>query len=208
MDSNNQTAPKGGKKFPKWGWWVIGIVGAVALIGAGWWVAGSKYKAENQKLKNQLSSTSSTTTSTTSSSTTSIKKTSLTKSKVDGFLEYYNGSIVVSGKFVEYANEIGICFYVDSETAYLIPRDLSTGNGDIRGPWFCFSNQDQAREMFGNDNTTVSKGEGGQCIEGVATIEVSNYAVNTRGAAVWDLANLDKIVSTESIKSAQCQSIM
>lgn len=71
MENSNQMPQKTNKKFPKWAWWVIGIVGAVVLIGIGWWVASAKYKAENQKLKDQLSTTSSTTSSSTTTTSTS-----------------------------------------------------------------------------------------------------------------------------------------
>lgn len=115
MEENNQVTQKddrnkGEKKFPKWGWWVVGIVGAVILVGAGWWVASSKYKAENQKLKNQLSSSSST--STTSSSTTST-----TSSAVDptaGWKTYTN-------------NEYG--FSIKYPSSWSMNGDINTFNG-------------------------------------------------------------------------------
>jgi len=96
MEPSNQELQKNRKRFPKWGRWLIGIIGAVILVGVGWWVASSKYKAENQKLKNQLSSPS-TTSSTTLSSTTST-----TSSAVDptaGWKTYSNQNQKISFKY-------------------------------------------------------------------------------------------------------------
>jgi|GEM_PF-4895209 len=91
MDSNNQTAPKGGKKFPKWGWWVIGIVGAVVLVGGGYLVASSKYKTENKKIS---SASSTSTTSATTSSTSSASTNDYT-----GWKTYTNNELGMSFKY-------------------------------------------------------------------------------------------------------------
>jgi|GEM_PF-920732 len=38
MEPSNQELQKNRKRFPKWGWWVVGIVGVLALIGGGYWI--------------------------------------------------------------------------------------------------------------------------------------------------------------------------
>ena len=140
------------------------------------------------------------------------KITTLTKIKDDGRYVYYSGSITVSGNYRELLPEtlLGgeLCFYPDSETGYLIPRDPNLwgeGNGDGRAPWFCFKNQDKAKEMFGINDTEIFSDKTIECVGGKAVIIVSNYVVNKSESEVFDTANLDRIISKENYSSQQCQ---
>ena len=136
------------------------------------------------------------------------KDTTLTKAKEDGRFVYYDGSITVSGKYQELYPEtlLGgeLCFYADDETGYLIPRDPNLwgeGNGDTRIPWFCFNDQDNVKELFGIDDNAIFSDETIECIQGKATIVISNYKVDKMESSVFDSANLDKIISKDPYKT-------
>ncbi|HOX60553.1 MAG TPA: hypothetical protein PLV72_00920 [Candidatus Magasanikbacteria bacterium] len=136
------------------------------------------------------------------------KSTTLTKAKEDGRFVYYDGSITISGKYQEFYPEtlLGseLCFYADDETGYLIPRDPNLwgeGNGDNRIPWFCFNDQDNVKEMFGIDDSAIFSDKTIECIQGKATIVISNYKVDKLESSVFDTANLDKIISKETYKT-------
>lgn len=141
----------------------------------------------------------------------SKKQTTLTKIKDDGRFVSYSGSITVSGKYQELYPEtlLGgeLCFYPDNETGYLIPRDPNLwgpGNGDTRNPWFCFKNQDKAKQMFGINDAKIFSDKTIECIQGKATVEVSNYVVDKLESEVFDTANLDRIISKENY-STRCE---
>ncbi len=138
-------------------------------------------------------------------------KTTLTKIKEEGRYVYYDGTITVSGKYQEYGPEnlLGgeLCFYADEKTGYLIPRDPNLwgeNNGDTRSPWFCFEDQNEAKEMFDINDEEIFSDKTTKCVQGKATIEISNYIVNKLQAAVFDTANLDKIISKEKY-TTQCE---
>lgn len=139
------------------------------------------------------------------------RQTTLVKIKEDDRFVFYSGSITVSGKYEELYPEglLGgeLCFYPDNETGYLIPRDSSLwgqGNGDTRTPWFCFKNQDKAKEMFDINDNKIFGNKTIECIQGKATIEVSNYIVDKAESEVFDTADLNKIISKENY-STPCE---
>ena len=123
--------------------------------------------------------------------------TTLEEINQEGTKVYYEGTITVSGEYREYQPDtlLGatLCFYPDGETSYLVPRSAE----DTRLAWFCFDNQDEAKELFEINETEAFGDSTVECIEGLATIEVSNYTVDLLEAAVFDTASLDNIVSKE-----------
>src|SRR4030042_1807110 len=139
------------------------------------------------------------------------KETTLKKIKTGGEfgeLVYYDGEIVVSGKYQEsYPGTLfgGIlCFFPDEKTGYLIPRDTNLhGYPDTRKPWFCFSDQKVAKSLFEIKDEEVFSDPTIKCIEGNATIRASNYIVNLVESEVSDAAQLKEIISKESY-STQC----
>jgi len=129
------------------------------------------------------------------------KDTTLIKEKEDNNSVYYTGSITVSGIYKETdpENFLGgnLCFYADDETGYLIPRDPNLwgeGLGDRRNPWFCFNNQDIVKTLFDIDDSLVFNDQTVECIQGEATVTVSNYKVNKMESSVFDTADLEKII--------------
>lgn len=209
---------------------ICAILGALIVGGVIYFVLNNSYSEKQSQLNNQISALQNqvntlkqqkqttepqTTTNpnpvnqqTTDSQTK--KQTTLTKIKDDGRFVSYSGSITVSGNYQELYPEtlLGgeLCFYPDNETGYLIPRDPNLwgpGNGDTRTPWFCFNNQDKAKEIFGINDTKIFSDKTVECIQGRATVQVSNYVVDKLESEVFDTANLDKIISKENY-STQC----
>lgn len=137
----------------------------------------------------------------------------LTKSKEENRYVYYNGTITVSGKYHEWSPDglLGgiLCFYPDETTGHLIPRDpdmWGPGQGDERIPWFCFKDQEKAKEMFGLNDDEIFSDKTVECLEGKATVTVSNYVVDKMESSVFDTAELNKIVSKEAFKTT-CEQI-
>ncbi len=135
----------------------------------------------------------------------------LTKIRADERFVYYSGKITVSGRYQEYYPEtlLGneLCFYPDEETKHLIPRDPNLwgeGQGDTRLPWFCFENQEQAKEMFDINEEEIFSDETIKCIQGEAEIEISDYVVDTMESSVFDTARLIMIISKENYET-QCE---
>lgn len=131
-----------------------------------------------------------------------LSKTPLHLSVVNGGRINFEGTITVSGKYQEIspANFLGgwLCFYPDEKTGMLIPRGLTDQeNGiDNRTPWFCFENQEESKQLLGiGDETAIFNNESINCIEGTATIEISNYTVVQSQKEAWDTATLDKVLS-------------
>lgn len=134
------------------------------------------------------------------------KETTLKKVSQDERYIRYEGAITLSGTYREYHPNtmMGglLCFEADEATGYLIPRT----ENDTRDPWFCFNFDDQEavkaqfgikdQEIFTDDNTDA-------CIEGKATIEVSNYVADLLEGETVDKATLEKIVTKEPY--APCQ---
>lgn len=138
------------------------------------------------------------------------KKTTLKKIKEEGRMVYYDGNIVVSGKYkVSEPNTLFggvICFWVDDETGYLVPRDENKwgqGVADTRVPWFCISNHDVAENLLDLDIDKIFSDTSIECIEGNAKIEVSNYVVPKIEGAVSDKAKLEKVISKEPYSVCQ-----
>lgn len=141
--------------------------------------------------------------------TTVKAKNTLKKIKEDKRFVYYEGSITVSGKYQEFFPEalLGgkLCFYPDKETEYLIPRNENLGiERDTRTPWFCFANQNKAKEMFGINDNQIFSDKTVQCIQGKATVEISNYVIDKLEGEVFDTANLDNTIYKENY-STRCE---
>lgn len=121
----------------------------------------------------------------------------------------YTGTATVSGTFQDYLREPAIrgqivCFFPDATTENLIPRT----EGDDRKTWFCFDNQNPAKEMLGIDEKKLwfDENESIKCVEGTATIEISKYIVPKIEGAVWDTATLDKVISKTEL-STKCSDL-
>lgn len=200
---------------------LIGLAGAL-LGGAIVYLllSGSALQTENQlngqisALQDQMNALRQTKSTVKSSDVTvsapTEHQTPLTQIKDDGRLVSYQGSITVSGRYQEiYSNspiEGQLCFFPDSETAHLIPREVNaqdSGKSDDRIAWFCFKNQDEAKKIFGINDADIFDDKKIECIEGKATVQVSNYIVDKLEGDVFDTANLDKVVSKENY-STQC----
>lgn len=143
----------------------------------------------------------------TPSDITHKKETTLKKVSEDGRYIHYEGNITLSGKYNEYHPNtmMGglLCFHADEATAYLIPRTES----DLRDPWFCFNFEDQesVKAQFGIDDKKIFTDDNDLdvCIEGKATIEVSNYVVDLLEGETVDRAKLEKIISKEPYSACQ-----
>ncbi len=204
---------------------VSSILSALVVGGAVYFVLNNSYSRKQAQFNNQLSVLQNQVNELKSSQvidnqgsineqtadSQSKKQTTLTKIKDDSRYVYYSGSITVSGNYQELYPEtfLGgeLCFYPDNETGYLIPRDPNLwgeGNGDGRTPWFCFKNQDKAKEMFGINDNKIFSDKTIECIKGKATVVVSGYVVDKLESEVSDIANLDRIISKEDY-STQCQ---
>lgn len=139
------------------------------------------------------------------------KETTLKKINQDERYLYYEGEITVSGVYYMYEPQtlLGgiLCFRADEDTGYLIPREpdlYGEGMGDTRNPWFCFKNQDQAKKMFDLKMQEIFDDLEVECIQGEATVKVSNYIVDSLEAAVFDTAKLEEVVFKETY-STQCK---
>ncbi len=144
-----------------------------------------------------------------SNTNTVVKSTTLQKLRTDDRYVYYSGSITVSGKYkeLEPTTLLGgqLCFYADAETGYLIPRDPNLwgeGNADTRLPWFCFKDQATAKTLFGINDDVVFRDTAVACIQGKATVEVSNYVVDKLESEVFDTAELGSIVAKDAFTTS------
>lgn len=133
--------------------------------------------------------------------------TSLVKTKSDDRFVYYNGTITLSGKYQLQKEGIlsnKLCFYPDNKTGHLIPRDpnlYGEGNGDNRNPWFCFNDQEVVKKQFNINNDSILKDKETKCIQGKATVTISNYKVDKMESSVFDTADLEEILSKEIFKT-------
>jgi hypothetical protein len=122
-----------------------------------------------------------------------------------GRLAYYTGEATISGDYEwrfddETLQHIGdlVCFYPKEASASLIPRAMD----DKRVPWFCFSQQEDARKML----KIPSKRPNGNCTyTGEATIVIADYVVNLRESEVNDEARLVKVISASIPKNLKCE---
>lgn len=122
------------------------------------------------------------------------QSTTLEKVGDDGRYVTYEGSITVSGVYTLYEEDSffgeQLCFDVNDSTGYLVPRDphlYGSNNGDNRKPWFCFSNQAEAKQML--EVSAVN-----ETVSGDATIVISQYVVDKLEGGVYDTAQLDVVV--------------
>lgn len=130
------------------------------------------------------------------------KKTTLKKGSIGERYTNYEGSITVSGKYKEYNPEtmLGgyLCFFADSRSGYLVPRESDfwgPGQPDTREPWFCFTNQAEARKLLGVNDKAIFADKTVECISGPATVTVSHYITDKLESETFDKAQLDKVVS-------------
>lgn len=107
---------------------------------------------------------------------------------------YYSGSMTLSGSYnmcVGDASGIvtGLCFTSDPETAFLLPRGYAHGEEsyDDRRPWFCFSNEAEALALLEVD--VPANG----CLNGQATVTVTDYVANILQGEAWDTARLLRV---------------
>lgn len=130
------------------------------------------------------------------------KKTTLKRVSVGERYTSYEGSITVSGRYQEYNPEtmLGgiLCFFADQKTGYLIPREpdfWGPTEPDTREPWFCFSNQEEARKQLGVDSKKIFANKTVECVSGPATVTVSHYITDKLESETYDKAQLDKVIS-------------
>ncbi|MFH1182837.1 MAG: hypothetical protein V1690_01065, partial [Candidatus Moraniibacteriota bacterium] len=91
-----------------------------------------------------------------------------------------------------------LCFAADEKTGYLIPREpdfWGPGEPDIRNPWFCFSNQAEAKKLLGINDKAIFQDKTVECVNGPATVTVSHYITDKLESETYDKAQLDKIIS-------------
>ncbi len=93
----------------------------------------------------------------------------------------FTGETTVSGQYIHYENhEIlgnNVIFVVDEESLSVLPQLEQ----DERYIWFSFSNQSEAKELFGEPGS-----------KGTATIVIDNYQINF--AKDYDYGNLATLV--------------
>lgn len=91
-----------------------------------------------------------------------------------------------------------LCFVADKASAQYIPRTKD----DQRMPWFCFTNQDAAKTKLKISNEQALFQKNTQCasenevLSGSATIEVTNYTLDTGEGDGTDMATLDKVLTS------------
>ena len=118
----------------------------------------------------------------------------------EGDLFYYEGNVTISGTYSWQLNEIeqgALCFFVKGPTEKFIPREH-----DSRMPWFCFSNDREAKKAFKIPSSVPQ----GVCeFSGQATIRISEYVVNRAQSSAHDTARLEEIVSRTNPVLKQCE---
>lgn len=99
----------------------------------------------------------------------------------------FSGKITVSGEYHYYGDDPSgflsntVCFdNLDEQSQTKIPKMI----GDDRNIWFCFSNQELARNLFNPQGAS-----------GMATIVIDDYVINILPAEVTNTAKLIKIIS-------------
>jgi|GEM_PF-2192976 len=139
------------------------------------------------------------------------KKTTLKKISKGERYTSYEGSITVSGRYEEYNPEtmLGgiLCFSADKKTGYLVPREpdfWGPGEPDTRNPWFCFSDQAEAKKLFGINDKAIFQDKTVECVSGPATVTVSHYVTDKLESETYDKAQLDKIISFQKYSTNNC----
>lgn len=100
----------------------------------------------------------------------------------------FSGQTQISGTYQYYGNDEQsemltdiVCFDgLDNSSKSQLPQI----QGDRREPWFCFSNQDLAKELF------IPKGAVGK-----ATIIIDQYEINSYPSEVFNTATLIKVIT-------------
>lgn len=126
--------------------------------------------------------------------------TGFTISKRDADWLYFNGSATVTGTYTEEPNSVvgdQVCFNVDKSSAALIPT-----HPQIEDPWFCFSNQEEAKNLFKIDEKQVFVGNA-ETLTGTATVTISGFQQTQIEGESWDAAKLDKVVTATPFKVIQ-----
>ena len=90
-----------------------------------------------------------------------------------------------------------VCFYPAPPTSKSVPRPA----GDIRLPWFCFSNPAAAAALLGFKMNTIQKSCG---LQGDATGVVVGYKRYTGESAGNDVANLQTVLSKSQPQPLPC----
>ena len=111
------------------------------------------------------------------------------------------GSIVLSGTYTRRLDATTrelhgeqVCFFPDADSKGLVPREA----GDMRLPWFCFSNRDPAARLLSLPT------EGGCGHSGTATVAISEYRVDRTESAVFDTARLDRVLTASRPEPLPC----
>jgi hypothetical protein len=113
----------------------------------------------------------------------------------------YTGAVVLSGTYERRLDPSTraiqgeqVCFVPDADSKGLVPRE----EGDTRAPWFCFSNRDRAVLLF-------SLPQEGACgHSGTATVVVSHYVVDRAESAVFDTAQLERVLTASRPEPLAC----
>jgi hypothetical protein len=113
----------------------------------------------------------------------------------------YAGTVVLSGTYERRLDPttrelLGeqVCFVPDAASKGLVPRE----EGDMRLPWFCFSNRDRAALLL----SLPTKGGCGHF--GTATVVVSHYVADRAEATVFDTAQLDRVLTASRPEPLAC----
>jgi hypothetical protein len=93
----------------------------------------------------------------------------------------YSGVVPLTGEYRSHGDfpEVReICFFADDSSAVRLPRFPN----DARRPWFCFTNQDRAVELFGGPGAT-----------GRARVVIDRYLYLYRHTDVYNRARLVRV---------------
>jgi hypothetical protein len=97
----------------------------------------------------------------------------------------FKGEVTLTGKFKYYQHDPflnnNICFYADESSKDKLPRLIQ----DKRYTWFCFNNQDKAKQDFNIPGS-----------EGNVEIVIDEYKINFGPGETWNTAKLVKILNS------------
>lgn len=116
---------------------------------------------------------------------------------------YYQGSATVSGIYREWnmMNMLGEvpCFEVDESDRNKLPYYFEGQNNE-----FCFfEEQAMAKELLGINDGGIFKDESVECIEGKATVQISDYTLEKNEGEAISTAHLSKVISQEPYSVCQ-----
>ncbi len=98
----------------------------------------------------------------------------------------FSGKITVTGRYIYYEKDAGIlndivCLdNIRESDVKKFPKFAD----DERDVWFCFSNQELAKKLFGPEGSS-----------GQATIEIDNYTIDMMESEVWNTAELIRVIN-------------